>query len=224
MPVGKGSCPGSVRNDSGVVRIDCDQHKAMDTDTGKILILWTVRCSVALYVVALWRYLQATRSSPSKADSAVYGEWRTDASDRDERAVMTGGKPSTVARLSLDPVYRMAWLSSWIFCLIHVVCAYHFQHQWSQTAAIIHTAEMTERVVGLYWSGGLYINYLFLTVWGIDCVRLFRQKPGLHPATMHAVAAFMMFNATVVFGPRWWVIPVGGLLAALLIQRFAERR
>lgn len=104
--------------------------------------------------------------------------------------------------------FRTFWSSAWILVVIHVLFAYHFQHHWSQEAALRHTAEMTERVVGWNWSGGLYINYLFLTVWGVDVVRLV-QSPTRHSSTMmHLIAAFMMFNATVVFGPSWWIFVV----------------
>lgn len=92
--------------------------------------------------------------------------------------------------------------------MIHVVCAYHFEHRWSQVAALKHTAVMTDRVVGWHWAGGLYVNYLFLLAWGIDAYRCCRTQTPTS-AGMQIVAAFMMFNATVVFGPIWWVFPAG---------------
>lgn len=102
------------------------------------------------------------------------------------------------------------WFSSWAACLIHVLFAFHFEHRWSHTAAIRHTAEMTERVTNWYWGGGLYVNYAFLAVWGLHAFCWLRSgKVGLSTnRMMHSVAAFMMFNATVVFGPRLWAIPL----------------
>lgn len=142
----------------------------VDTDLGRNLILWTVRLSVALYCVAVWRYLSVRQLG------------------------------------TMDKFYSKAWSAAWLMCVIHVLCAYHFEHHWSQTAALKHTAEMTERVVGIHWAGGLYVNYVFLIVWGVDVARsFFGQK--LSPISMHLTAAFMMFNATVVFGPRWWIAP-----------------
>ena len=142
----------------------------MDTDLGRNLILWTVRLSVALYCVAVWRYLFV--------------------------------RP----RKTVDTMYTKVWSAAWLACVVHVVCAYHFEHHWNQAAALKHTAEMTERVVGIHWAGGLYVNYVFLAVWGIDAVRaVWGHK--LTTISMHLTAAFMMLNATVVFGPRWWIVP-----------------
>jgi len=144
----------------------------METEPGLSLILWTVRISVALYVVALYRFLNCPKSDSGS-----------------------------------DRVYRMTWTAAWLMCVVHVICAFHFQHHWNHSAALQHTADMTERVVGIHWAGGLYINYLFLIWWGIDVARLW-LKPAKKPTiAFHAVAMFMMINATVVFGPTWWWIP-----------------
>jgi hypothetical protein len=144
----------------------------MDTELGRNMILWTVRFSVALYVMAVWHY------------------------------VFSVGRDAAERRI------RIAWSLSWMLCVVHVVCAFHFEHDWSQQAALQHTAEMTARVVGIHWGGGLYINYLFLTWWAIDAYRLLRGHTQRTSAAFQWTAAFMMFNATVVFGPGWWIIPV----------------
>ncbi|MBL8815551.1 MAG: hypothetical protein JNL58_05945 [Planctomyces sp.] len=123
-------------------------------------------------------------------------------------------------------LYRLAWLLSWCFCVIHVVCAYHFQHHWDQAAALKHTAEMTRRVVGIYWSGGLYVNYVFLTLWGVQSmVQLVRDRPSgrVEDLSMHALAAFMMFNATAVFGPAWWIAVVAAYGLVIVVQVFRGR-
>ena len=111
------------------------------------------------------------------------------------------------------------WTVAWLLMMAHVGCAYHFEHRWSQAAAVRHTAEMTERVVGWYWSGGLYINYVFLLAWGIDALSGILRYSSGSAFTMHAVAAFMMFNATIVFGPPWWVAVAGLFLVALCVAR-----
>jgi hypothetical protein len=156
----------------------------MDTDLGRNLILWTVRASVALYVVAGWRYLFIVRKSSH-----------------------------------VDPCYRWCWLCSWLMCVIHVSCAYHFEHRWSQSTALAHTAAMTDRVVGINWGGGLYVNYVFLCYWGFDAVRLLTNPNRSSSVLIHSVAAFMMFNATVVFGPAWWWGPLAIVVAAFFWQK-----
>lgn len=119
-----------------------------------------------------------------------------------------------------DSVKKWCWMLSWAFCVAHVIAAFHFIHKWSHDAALKHTAEMTERVVGVHWSGGLFINYMFLAWWGVDAVRqLAGQRTSL---SLHLVAAFMMFNATVVFGPKWWGVPAA-ILVGLLLMAFRNR-
>ncbi|MEZ6121763.1 MAG: hypothetical protein R3C49_01155 [Planctomycetaceae bacterium] len=122
-----------------------------------------------------------------------------------------------------DRVRAWLWSSSWLMCVVHVLCAFHFQHHWDHDAALLHTAEMTERVVGLHWSGGLYINYLFLVMWGCDCISQLIGIRTHSPVTMQAVAAFMMFNATAIFGPGWWWAVVVLFSGCLWFRRRSAR-
>lgn len=169
--------------------------------TGHDVIVWTARLSVAFYVTSVWLYL---------------GISRTD-------------KPESSR-------FRFCWAAAWGWCVIHVLCAFHFQHHWNHSAALKHTAEMTARVVGWNWSGGLYINYVFLIVWALDIIRLHRRKSKLSDDArqsvarqadvrswaMQWIAAFMMFNATVVFGPPWWIV-VSVLVLVPISLRLAGR-
>ncbi len=121
-----------------------------------------------------------------------------------------------------DRVYSRFWFASWLLCVLHVVCAFHFRHHWNHDTAIQHTADMTERVVGLKWGGGLYINYVFLLCWGCSAIHGFRHQGSSTPANrwlttgLHVFAAFMMFNATAIFGPAWWWIPTLVVIAAVV--------
>lgn len=115
-------------------------------------------------------------------------------------------------------VYRTHWTLAWLLCVLHVVCAFHFKHGWSHGAALTHTATVTERGVGINWGGGLYFNYLFLIWWGMDVLRLHRRLTTWSSPSLHVVSAFMMINATVVFGPRWWIIPVSAFVLLLLSE------
>jgi len=153
----------------------------MSPESGESLMLWTVRCSVAFYGVALHDWMFPSDSSKRR--------------------------------------YSICWLLSWMLCVIHVLCAFHFRHEWNHEAAIQHTTEMTWQVTGINWGGGLYINYVFLVTWGFSAIRAAANgslQPGKTLDTFfHAFAAFMMFNATAVFGPSWWWIPVLCLIALI---------
>jgi len=73
----------------------------------------------------------------------------------------------------------------------------------------LRTSEMT----GWDWSGGLAINYAFLLFWAFDVARVWREALGWSPVAqprwrrlVQGVFLFMIFNATVVFGPWHWTI------------------
>jgi hypothetical protein len=112
----------------------------------------------------------------------------------------------------------------------HVVAAFHFLHHWDHSSALQHTAQRTAEVTGWKWSGGLYINYLFLAFWLQDTIRIWREVCQLRaPAgrtwrrVVQAGFAFMMFNATVVFGPVHWIV-VGIAFALLYAVLWQSRR
>jgi hypothetical protein len=105
---------------------------------------------------------------------------------------------------------RWAWTAGCALFLAHLALAFHFRHHWSHADAVAHTAERTKAVVGISWGGGIYFNHAFAVLWVADVVwwwiRAARHQPT--PAavywTVHAIFAFMFFNATVVFGPPFW--------------------
>lgn len=100
---------------------------------------------------------------------------------------------------------RLAWTIACIGLLLHVACAFHFYHGWSQDSAYRETARQTAEVFGLDWGGGLYINYALMTVWVADVVwwwrgpGLYRRRPVVLVAVWQAFLIFIFFNATVVF-------------------------
>src|ERR1700733_10841482 len=68
--------------------------------------------------------------------------------------------------LVLEPTRRERW-TRWVWTagcalfLAHLALAFHFLHHWSHAAAVAHTAQRTNEVVGFSWGGGVYINYAF---------------------------------------------------------------
>jgi hypothetical protein len=118
------------------------------------------------------------------------------------------------SRCELPPkafrIWRITWSAACLLLIVHVLSAFHFEHGWSHAAALRHTAVQTARVTGIDWGGGLYFNYAFLALWFLDVVFLWRAS-GNRLSTLRRVTnlacIFMVFNATVVFGPRWWMGP-----------------
>ena len=134
-----------------------------------------------------------------------------------------------------EPVWlrlRWAWsLGAAIFAL-HVISAFTVFYGWSHAVAIEETARQAEAVTGRAVGVGLYLNYLFASVWLVDAVRAWRRPEAYRrgspawPLLLHGFFLFMIINATVVFetGPVRWF---GGLVAAVglwgLVQRIAFR-
>ena len=169
----------------------------MDLYLGETLTRWTVRLAIACYLARVFVDLRSARSR----------------------------RVAGLARKA-----RWFWTAGCALYVLHVVCAFGFYHEWSHLSAYRHTAEQTATVIGIHWGGGLYLNYAFTVFWLADVaawwcrdVELPYRSPGYF-WTLHGVFAFMMINATVVFGPPlWkWTAPVIGL--ALLIAFLVRHR
>jgi uncharacterized membrane protein len=119
---------------------------------------------------------------------------------------------------------RFLWTAGCVAFLLHVAAAFHFVHHWSHDAAYAETARQTNEVVGLNWGGGIYFNYLFAAVWLGDVIwwwhnpATYLARPRWIEWLVQGFLAFIVFNATVVFGhgPIRWA----GLGATVLIIAF----
>lgn len=123
-------------------------------------------------------------------------------------------------------IWRAVWTAGCISLAVHVLTAMHFEHGWSHAAAFRHTARQTRDIVGIDWGGGLYFNYALVMLWTVDVTLLWaRPKATRRLVWFHRLnewfCAFMILNATVVFGPSWW-IGVGvafGVICLVAIRR-----
>ena len=109
--------------------------------------------------------------------------------------------------------------------LLHVVAAFGLVHHWSHAAAWDQTARDTTAVVRLDWGGGLWFNYLFTLLWPLDEWRRWsvylqgRRYPHWWGRMVETYLAFIVVNATLLFGPRWWWSVFGAALASVLWSR-----
>ena len=117
---------------------------------------------------------------------------------------------------------RLLWTIGCAVFLLHVACAFHFVHRWSHADALAVTAKQTAAVTGIDWGGGLYFNYFFSVLWLGDAAwwwlaqKNYELRSSLLAWSIHVFMAFMMFNATVVFGhgaARWTGAGAWALLA-----------
>ena len=126
-----------------------------------------------------------------------------------------------------DQLARWIWSAACGLYLMHVVAAFHYIHGWSHARAFEQTARQTAEVTGLDWGGGIYFNYLFTLLWLGD-VAVWWRNQAWHLAArrwrsfVQATFAFMMVNATAVFGPSFWKWLAGGVCVVrffLLVRR-----
>lgn len=163
------------------------------TETQELLTIWTVRLAVACYVA---RYVVAV-------------------------GVAVGDQQARIG--------RRFWTIGCLFYLAHVVCAFAFVHDWSHQQAYRHTAEQTWDVMGWDWGGGLYFNYLFTILWVTDVARWWirdEERGTFSPQASRAIDLFLAFivvNATVVFGPPFWKW-VGAAVVLCMLLLFLRRR
>ncbi|REJ95009.1 MAG: hypothetical protein DWQ34_07325 [Planctomycetota bacterium] len=166
----------------------------MDSDLGEILTRWSVRLAVGCYLGRVLLDVAFGRSGRGMAAK------------------------------------RRLWTAGCVLYLLHVACAFTFFHNWSHADAYRHTAEQTAAATGLNWGGGLYFNYAFTLLWVFDTVRWWLGgltapvRSTAYFRLLHAVFAFMMINATIVFGPPIWRWLAPAVLAAFGFAYLARRR
>lgn len=122
---------------------------------------------------------------------------------------------------------RWLWTCGCMLYIVHVACAFGFYHQWSHAVAYRHTAEQTAAATGIRWGGGLYLNYAFTALWLADLALWWRHgidspyRSRVYFWMLHSLFAFMMINATVVFGPPVWkpIAVIAAVCMAVLVRR-----
>lgn len=129
---------------------------------------------------------------------------------------------------------RLPWTFGAALCVAHVAAAFHWVHEWSHAHAVAATARQTGEIVGLEFGGGVWANYLLLAVWSADAAwrwldpRRYWERPRAWTGWILGFLAFILFNATVVFG-GWAgrVVGVAGCVlvgVGLLLRRSANAR
>ncbi len=114
------------------------------------------------------------------------------------RLVRPQGKPAGVT--------PKLWLAGAALAWLHVALAFHLRHGWSHGSAFAETARQTEEFFGYRVGAGVFVNYAFLAVWGIDALwwalrpASFEERPPAVDASIRAFFVFMFVNGAIVFG------------------------
>lgn len=117
--------------------------------------------------------------------------------------------------------WNSIWTLGFVLFVGHVVAAYHFEHHWSHQAAVIDTAKQTRELIGVEFGGGVYFNYLFLVLWGVDVVVSWFEPNLSYLRALRVLwisyLLFIAFNGVVVFKSGWLralgLVATAGLVA-----------
>lgn len=144
---------------------------------GEFLTIWTARLSMGCYFARItWDLIR----------------WRRDG----------------VLPWQLSSLARVLWSVGCGIFVLHVLLAFGVYHHWSHAEAWEHTATRTRELTGWDSGVGLYFNYLILLLWLVDVVLHWTRETLFRwwYLGVQGFFAFMILNATVVFGSRGWVV------------------
>jgi hypothetical protein len=104
----------------------------------------------------------------------------------------------------LEPA-RMLWTAGVALAIVHAAAAFAVAYGWNHDAAVAGTARQTAAVTGIAWGGGLFANYLFLTLWLADAAwwwaapAAYLRRPMALERGRLALFLFMFLNGAVIF-------------------------
>lgn len=118
--------------------------------------------------------------------------------------------------------WRLGWYAyaaSVLLVIHHIVIAFRWSHGGSLAAALAHTAQETEAVVGLPIAWGLYFNFVFVAVLAADVAWLHhvgdwqQRRPRWLAKLVDLFLVGIVLMSTIVFEDGW----VRWLAAAITI-------
>lgn len=118
---------------------------------------------------------------------------------------------------------RVAWTLGCITYLIHMFMAFAYAHHWSHSEAFEHI----KRVGG--FGAGIYVSYLFSVIWVGDVAWWwlspigYLHRPRWLARGIYGYMAFVVFNATAVFGSGFFRWVSAGFFALMILMWVAAR-
>lgn len=121
----------------------------------------------------------------------------------------------------IPALLRLIWTAGALLFIAHVAAAFHFTHHWSHAAAVVTTADETQKLLGLAFGEGIWFSYLFVLLWTADAAwswlncSSWSNRSRAVTLALHFYLFFIAFNGAVVFesGPTR---PLGILVTLLL--------
>ena len=88
---------------------------------------------------------------------------------------------------------------------VHIALALQVRHGWSHSSVVATVREQTRTTYGVDWGGGVWVNYLFLSLWIVELAwwraasRRYFSRPRPVIVTIRGFFALVFVNAAVVF-------------------------
>lgn len=123
---------------------------------------------------------------------------------------------------------RVFWSAGALLALLHSMAAFVLVYDGSHDTARAETTRQTAALTGVEFSGGIYVNYLFLIVWLGDAAwwwlapGSYRARPRVLELVIRGFILFIIVNGAVVFADGW--ARVVGLVALGLAAAGTWRR
>jgi hypothetical protein len=114
------------------------------------------------------------------------------------------------------------WTAGALLLALHILVALWVRHGWSHLSAVVSVREQTRTVYGLDWGGGVWVNYLFVTVWLVESAWWFAAPRSYFTRSRAAIVLTRAFyllvlvNAAIVFAAPSRR-PAGALLTLVLL-------
>lgn len=123
---------------------------------------------------------------------------------------------------------RILWTCGCAIALAHMAAAFQWKHHWNHAAAYEHVLVRTHEMTGFESGLGLYINYAFALLWLTDTAIWWwnlRWPDRTAPYwCVQTIFAFLMIQATAVFGPPFWKpIAIAVITLLFILRRSAVR-
>ena len=123
---------------------------------------------------------------------------------------------------------RILWTCGCVLALAHMAAAFHWKHHWSDSAAYEHVLVRTRETTGFESGLGVYVNYAFAFLWLTDTAIWWWDLRWPNRTVpywcVQSVFAFLMFQATAVFGPAIWKpITIAAITLLIILRRSAVR-
>lgn len=105
--------------------------------------------------------------------------------------------------------HRGLWAAGALLMVVHSIAAFRLFYAGSHEVARAATAQQTATLTGVQFAGGIYINYIFLTIWTADAMwwltapRSYAARPRLLSIAVRGFIFFIITNGAVIFADGW---------------------